>query len=198
MFTGIVTHLGKLRKKDNAQFTFAVGKSFVNKLAQGTSVSVNGVCVSVCEEPGENTFTVEIMPETAVKTILKDLDLGDIVNLELPMTAKDMFGGHIVQGHVDCVGVLKKIIPEGNSRILRIAIPKEISKYIVAKGAICVNGISLTVIDAGEGFFTVGIIPYTWEQTMLSELTEGDGLNIEVDVLAKYMERLMYAKKTNN
>lgn len=198
MFTGIVTHLGKLRKRDNAQFTFAVGKSFVNKLEQGTSVSVNGVCVSVCEEPSENSFTVEIMPETALKTMLKDLVLGDIVNLELPMTAKDMFGGHIVQGHVDCVGTLKSIVPEGNSKILRIAVPKDTSRYIVAKGAICVNGISLTVIEAGKDFFTVGIIPYTWEQTMLSEVKEGDGLNIEVDVLAKYMERLLYAKKTNN
>lgn len=198
MFTGIVTHLGKLRQKDNAQYTFAAGKSFVNKLEQGTSVSVNGVCLSVCEEPTENTFTVEIMPETSMKTMLKDLSIGDIVNLEHPMLAKDMFGGHIVQGHVDCVGTLKSITPEGNSKILKIAVPKEISKYIVAKGAICVNGISLTVIDAGKDFFTVGIIPYTWEQTMLSEVKEGEGLNIEVDVLAKYMERLIDAKKTNN
>ena len=120
------------------------------------------------------------------------------MNLELAMAANARFEGHIVQGHIDGVAALSNIKPRGNSRIMSFKVPRHLSKYIVEKGSIAVNGISLTVIDLKGGAFTVGIIPYTWENTMLQQLKVGDKVNIEVDILAKYLEKLTKnVKKTH-
>lgn len=190
MFTGIITHLGKLTKKDGAILTFAADRSFCQKIKDGTSISVNGVCLTVFKKPAKNSFSVEIMPETLNKTMLGNLKTDDLVNLELPLTPTDFISGHIVQGHVDGTAKLTSITKQGNNRLLKFSTPPKFAKYLVAKGSVAVNGISLTVIEAGKNYFTVGIIPYTWTNTMLHIIKTGDFVNIEVDILAKYLERL--------
>ncbi len=189
MFTGIISHLGKLKSKRNAVFTFRAEKSFCRKIKKGTSIAVNGVCLTVTQN-ALASFTVEIMPETKRRTMLGNLEVGSLVNLELPATPQNFLSGHIVQGHIDSVGTVKRIVPQGNSRILIISIPKTLNKYLVEKGSVAVNGISLTIINAKPGFFTVGIIPYTWRHTSLQEIKVGDLVNLEVDILAKYLEKL--------
>lgn len=195
MFTGIITHLGKVESIYNSKYTFSADSSFFKQVRGGSSVSVNGVCLTVISNPKSNRFTVEVMPETARKTMLVNLAIGDMVNLELPATYKTFLSGHIVQGHVDGVGTSIEIIKEENSRILTIGIDKELTSYIVEKGSISVNGISLTVISIGESYFTVGIIPYTWKHTMLYTIRIGDRVNIEVDIIAKYVEKLLRVVK---
>ena len=138
------------------------------------------------------------MPETLKRTSFSNLKRGDLVNLELAMAANARFEGHIVQGHIDGVAALSNIKPRWNSRIMSFKVPSHLSKYIVEKGSIALNGISLTVIDVKGGAFTVGIIPYTWENTMLQQLKTGDRVNVEVDIIAKYLERLVKnVKKTH-
>jgi len=131
------------------------------------------------------------MPETIKKTILGSLQKNELVNLELPMTPESFFAGHIVQGHIDDTGVVADIAPEGNSRLMKITVLPEVGKYIVEKGSIALNGISLTVIKAGKTYFTVGIIPHTWTNTMLQKIKTGDMVNIETDILAKYIKKLI-------
>lgn len=191
MFTGIITHLGKVQKKDQAVFTFTADHSFVSQLEAGTSVSVNGVCLTVLKNPTKDMFSIEIMPETQQKTNMHTLQEADIVNLELPATVHTFLSGHIVQGHVDTTAKILKIQQDGNSYLFTFAISEMITKYIIEKGSITVNGISLTVITVEKDFFTVGIIPHTWKNTMLHEAKTGDLVNIEVDVLAKYVEKLL-------
>jgi len=195
MFTGIITHLGKVQKKEKAVFTFTTDDSFVQKLEGGTSVSVNGVCLTILEKPRQNVFSIEIMPETQQKTTMSSLKENDIVNLELPATPNTFLSGHIVQGHVDATAQIKDIQKTGNSYLFTITILTTLNKYIVEKGSITLNGISLTVITIGKDFFTVGIIPHTWKNTMLHTVKKGDFVNIEVDVLAKYVERLIIASQ---
>lgn len=191
MFTGIITNLGKLEKQTDSIYTFRAAKEFVQKIEEGTSVSVNGVCLTVNAAPADELFSIEIMPETQKKTMLGDVQTGDTVNLELPVTPNTFLSGHIVQGHVDAVGEITNITREENSRLLTIRLSNNLTKYIVEKGSITVNGISLTVIEAGDDFFTIGIIPYTWDNTMIHTVKVGDKVNIEVDVLAKYLEKLI-------
>ena len=190
VFTGIITNLGKLKKKAGATFTFAADQSFCRKIRNGTSISVNGVCLTILKKPSKNSFSVEVMPETLNKTMLGNLKIDNLVNLELPLAPADFISGHIVQGHVDAVAKLTSITKRGISRILKFSIPRKLSKYLVTKGSVAVNGISLTIIEAGKDYFTVGIIPYTWTNTMLHIVKKNDFVNIEVDILAKYVERL--------
>ncbi len=191
MFTGIISHLGKLTKAEDSVFTFSAPKTFCASLKKGTSIAINGACLTVTSKPRSNAFSVEIMPETLKRTMLGKLKVDDLVNMELPVTANTLLSGHIVQGHVDGTGKVEKIKKEGNSRLFTIKIPSLLSKYIVEKGSIALNGISLTVICAQASYFTVGIIPYTWKRTMLSKLQPGDLVNIETDILAKYLEKLI-------
>lgn len=191
MFTGIITHLGTFQKKEKAVFTFATEKQFITQLKAGTSVSVNGVCLTVLKKPIGNTFSVEIMPETERKTNLHYLRENDLVNLELPATSETFLSGHIVQGHIDGVEKILAIKPEGNSYLFTFSLANSLSKYLVKKGSITINGISLTVIALKKDSFTVGIIPHTWENTMLYKIKKGEYVNIETDVLAKYVERLL-------
>ena len=161
----------------------------IKQVKNGDSVAVNGVCLTVIDKRAD-LFQVEVMPETLKRTALGGLKSGDIVNLELAMKAADRFAGHIVQGHIDGVATVKSIKQKGNSRLFTFEVPKQLGRYIVEKGSVAVNGISLTVIDTNNKTFTVGIIPYTWRHTMLSSAKVGDRVNIEVDILAKYLEKL--------
>lgn len=187
MFTGIITHTGSLIKKENSIYTFKTSPSLIKKLDTGTSIAIDGACLTVSKIPSKNSFAVEAMPETLKKTTLGTLKVDDIVNLELPATPSTFISGHIVQGHVDGVGTVTKIKGGGNSRILTISFPKDLKKYIVSKGSVAINGVSLTVIKSSNNSFTVGIIPYTWEHTMFHQLKASDQVNIEVDILAKYL-----------
>lgn len=190
MFTGIITDLGKIKEKTKDSLVTTVEKDFSAKLSIGLSISIDGICLTVIDF-GSNFFKIDFMKETEDKTNIKYLNVGDLVNLELPATPTSFLSGHIVQGHVDGIGKIEDLRLKINDRILEIIIQKSLSKYIVDKGSITVNGISLTVIDAGSDFFTVSIIPHTFENTMLKNIKEGDFVNIEVDILGKYLERLM-------
>lgn len=191
MFTGIISYLGKLNKVEDSVFTFSAPKTFCTSLKEGTSIAINGTCLTVANKPSSYAFSVEIMQETLKRTMFGDLKINDPINLELPATLTTFLSGHIVQGHVDTTGTIQEIKKEGNSRILKIKVPNKLSKYIVEKGFIAVNGISLTVIEAKDDYFTIGIIPYTWNHTMLKNSQIGDHLNLEVDILAKYLEKMI-------
>lgn len=189
MFTGIISNLGKLRSRRGAVFTFQAAPVFCRKVSKGTSIAVNGACLTAVRKTRQ-TFTVEVMPETLRRTGFVKLQTGDSVNLELPATPQTFLSGHIVQGHIDEVGIVKRIDPAGNSQMFTILVPRSLTKYIVEKGSIAVNGIALTVVTARPESFTVAIIPHTWKQTMLRKVKVGDGVNIEVDILGKYLEKL--------
>ncbi|MBI5122966.1 riboflavin synthase [Candidatus Roizmanbacteria bacterium] len=190
MFTGIITNLGKVVNKSENKLIIKTDRSLIGKLSKGTSIAVDGICLTVVDLI-EDGFSIDFMPETEEKTNIRYLKASDLVNLELPATANSLLSGHIVQGHIDNVAKLETITKEGNSYILKFSIPKDLSKYIVEKGSIAVNGISLTVIDIGDNFFSVGIIPHTWDKTMLHTIKLGDHVNVEVDILAKYLKKLI-------
>lgn len=191
MFTGIINHLGKLKNKKESVFTFSADKSFCKKLNKGDSIAVNGACLTVLVKPAKNSFAIEVIPETLNKTMLGYLKINNPVNLELPVTANTLLSGHIVSGHIDGVVKLLKIKPENNSQILKFSLPPALTKYIVEKGSITINGISLTVTTVTSKSFTVGIIPFTRKNTMLSSIKIGDLVNVEVDILAKYIENFL-------
>lgn len=191
MFTGIITHTGKLAEEQNNRLTFSAPPSFLKKLKKGTSVSVNGACLTILKNPTNRTFLVELMPETTKKTMFKILKKGQVVNLEAPATPNTFLSGHLVQGHVDGVGVIKKMERTGNSLVLTINIPEHLGKYIVKKGSIALNGISLTVVDIKNFFLAVAITRFTLKNTMLNEAKIGDLVNIETDVIAKYVKKFL-------
>lgn len=190
MFTGIITETGVVSSRAPARISIRASRNFVRALARGASVALDGACLTVVAK-GKNSFSADIMPETARRTTLSDLRRGTSVNLELPATPASFLSGHIVQGHVDGVGTVEEIRKDGSDRILKIAIPRNLARYVVSKGSIALNGISLTVIQAGRGYFTVGIIPHTWNTTNLCTVMRGNAVNVEVDVLAKYVEKLV-------
>lgn len=194
MFTGIVEELGEVAAVQwGAGQTSAVlslrGPLATSGVAHGASVAVNGVCLTVTSWSGD-TFDVDVMAETLHRSSLGALSVGDRVNLERAMPAGGRFGGHIVQGHVDGTGTIESVTVDGFSNVVRIECGQELLRYIVEKGSIAVDGISLTVsaIDA-EGF-TVSLIPETIERTTLGSAAPGRVVNLEVDVLAKYVEKL--------
>lgn len=190
MFTGIISHFGKITNKKNNRIKIQPEKEVLKHLSNGTSIAVNGICFTVLNTT-DIDFEVDFMPETEERTNVKYLKIEDLVNLELPATPTTFLSGSIIQGHIDTTAKLKKVEERGNSKILYFAIPVSFSKYIVEKGAIAVNGISLTVISAGSDYFTIGIIPFTWEKTNLKNLRIGDYVNIEVDIIGKYLEKLL-------
>lgn len=190
MFTGIITNLGRIFKKTDSKLFIKADKELINKLFDGASIAVNGICLTVVNKSND-VFSVDFMPETEARTNIKNLQGGELVNLELPATPGSFLSGYIVQGHIDGVAKLINITRDKSSHTLKFSVPTSISKYIVEKGSIALNGISLTVIEAKKDYFTVGIIPYTWGNTMLHTLKLGNFVNIEVDILAKYLEKLM-------
>lgn len=190
MFTGIITETGVVESRTRSGISIRATAPFLRKLSRGSSVAVEGACLTVVGKT-KHAFSADIMPETAERTTLGTLSRGVLINLELPSTPMTFLSGHIVQGHIDDVAVVKSIAKKGNSRILTLSIPRALSRYIVEKGSIAVNGVSLAVIKALQGRFSVGIIPHTWEKTSLRELKIGKRVNVEVDIIAKYAEKLL-------
>lgn len=192
MFTGLVEDTGRVRALqpgDMARLEVFAG-TISDGVRVGDSLAVNGTCLTVSEvEEGYLVFYA--MPETLRRTALGDLTEGSVVNLERAMRAQDRFGGHIVQGHVDGVGEVLGIRPEGDAEIWEFKAPESVLRYAVEKGSICVDGISLTLVSVGEESFTVSILPQTRKKTNLRELGIGDRVNLEADVIGKYVERLL-------
>jgi riboflavin synthase len=189
MFTGIIQTTGKVKEVGKDRLTLE-SEALAGKLAIGCSVAVNGACLTAISIEGD-AFSVDVMPETFQKTNLGLLNKGDLVNLELAMPADGRFEGHMVLGHVEGVGEIKSIKNEGNSKILTIQMPQALSQFIIPKGSVAVEGISLTVIESSGGKFTVGIIPHTWEHTHLHAMNVGDKVNLETDIIAKYLKKLV-------
>jgi riboflavin synthase len=192
MFTGIVEAMGSLvrteAKGTNVEFWFTC--PFTQELKVDQSLAHNGVCLTVVEIQGEQ-YRVTAIDETLQKTNLGDLKLGQKVNLERCMAANARFDGHIVQGHVDLTGICTEIMDQNGSWEYRFSYPKSSGHVTVEKGSICVNGTSLTVVDSQDDSFTVCIIPYTYEHTVFHQLSVGDRVNLEFDILGKYIKKLM-------
>jgi len=192
VFTGLVEEVGRvLRLEEGEMLRLSISAlRAAEDTRAGDSVSVNGVCLTVGETNGR-TLTFYAMPETLRRTALGSLAEGSVVNLERAMAAGSRFGGHIVQGHVDGVGEVLGVRPEGEAQIWEFSAPESVLRYAVEKGSICVDGISLTLVSVNEGSFTVSILPHTRANTNLAELGEGDRVNLEADVIGKYVERLL-------
>ncbi|MET3730727.1 riboflavin synthase [Moheibacter stercoris] len=193
MFTGIIEDLGQLRKieSEGTNLHFWVQSSFTNELKIDQSVAHNGVCLTVVEISNDQ-YKVTAIDETLKKTNLGTLEVGNKVNLERCMRLNERLDGHIVQGHVDQTAKLVSIENENGSYLLTFHYDEEKSGNVtVEKGSICVNGISLTVVNSKPSEFSVAIIPYTWEHTNLHELSIGNTVNLEFDIIGKYVQRLM-------
>lgn len=189
MFTGIVEELGEVVEREGELLTLC-GKTVTSDAKHGDSISVNGVCLTVMGVK-DDTFTVEVMKETYDRSSLGSVAPGERVNLERAVTAATRLGGHIVQGHVDGVGTIDSKAPGGGWEDVRITLPSGLDRYIVEKGSITVDGISLTVVAVDEAGFTVSLIPTTLELTTLGHKGVGALVNLEVDVIAKYVEKLV-------
>ena len=192
MFTGIVEELGTIVARDDLTDSARItvdGPLVTSDAGHGDSIAVNGVCLTVVEF-GDGRFTVDVMAETLKRSSLGALEAGSRVNLERAMAAGGRFGGHIVQGHVDGVGEVAAVSPSENWTVVRIALPAELSRYVVEKGSITVDGVSLTVSAVGDDWFEISLIPTTLAETNLGITEPGRVVNFEVDVIAKYVERL--------
>lgn len=192
MFTGLVQELGTVedvsRNPDGARLT--VSSPLAGDLSEGDSIAVNGVCLTAAAVR-DHQFAADVMNETLDRSSLGAAGAGARVNLELPLRAGDPLGGHIVQGHVDGVGQVAGVQPDGFSRRMRIEADPDVLRYVVVKGSITVDGVSLTVAEADDRSFTVSLIPETLQRTNLGAAQDGTSVNLEVDVLAKYVERLI-------
>tara|TARA_B100000678_G_scaffold262860_1_gene245314 strand:- start:122 stop:697 length:576 start_codon:yes stop_codon:yes gene_type:complete len=189
VFTGIVEEVGVVAKiSDNGMTVLAT--KVTEDLKLGDSIAVNGTCLTAVSF-GRTEFSVDLSPETVRRTSLGRLSVGGPVNLERALLASDRMGGHIVQGHVDGTGRIMSTKRDGDSTIFRIRVPKRLNRYIVEKGFVAVDGISLTVVKIGASSFTLAVIPYTLKNTNLAALSVGDRVNLEADILAKYVESLL-------
>lgn len=197
MFTGIVEAAGAIEKWD---FTPEGGRMVVHapqiaaESKLGASVAVNGCCLTVVEIAGD-TLAFDLSGETIRRTSFGELKPGARVNLERPMRAGGEFGGHFMQGHVDGVARVERLVPEGGNWWLSVRVPPELLRYVVMKGSIALDGISLTVAGLGDGIVDIAVIPFTYEHTNVAALALGDAMNVECDVLAKYVERLLDGRK---
>jgi riboflavin synthase len=197
VFTGIVEELGEVTAVENLgdAARFRLRGPVVTEGAQhGDSIAVNGVCLTVVDHEGEE-FTADVMAETLTRSSLGALTVGSRVNLERPTAVGARLGGHIVQGHVDGTGEILARTPSEHWEIVKISLPPDLARYVVEKGSITVDGISLTVVEAGEAHFTVSLIPTTLALTTLGRKQPGDPVNLEVDIVAKYVERLLGADR---
>ncbi|EST24466.1 riboflavin synthase subunit alpha [Streptomycetaceae bacterium MP113-05] len=195
MFTGIVEELGEvvaIEDRDAAARFRLRGPLVTEGARHGDSIAVNGVCLTVVDTV-DGAFTTDVMAETLKRSSLGALAAGSRVNLERPMALGGRLGGHLVQGHVDGTGTLLERLPAEHWETVRVGIPGELSRYVVEKGSITLDGVSLTVVEAGADFLTVSLIPTTLSLTTLGHKEPGDPVNLEVDVLAKYVERLLAA-----
>ena len=189
MFTGIVEEIGTINSLVNRVLTIQAEQVLAD-IKLGDSISVNGTCLTVVNFT-ESKFSVDLAPETLRRTAFGNLNPGDTVNLERALAANDRFGGHMVQGHVDATGRVISIRDEGDSSIFRISNPKRLKRYLVEKGFIAVDGISLTIVKVFTSSFTLSVIPYTRMNTNLRDQLIGGKVNLEIDILAKYVENLM-------
>ena len=196
MFTGIIQEVGKvkdiIRSTDFAQIEITCGQ-VLSKLNIGDSIAVNGVCLTATKI-NTVSFEADVMIKTLELTSLGKLSNSDLVNLELAMLASDRFGGHFVQGHVDAVAVVTKTLVTKDWTQIQIKVSPDLLKYIVAQGSICLDGVSLTVGEVAQDLISVWLIPKTLEKTNFADKKIGDVLNVEVDLLAKHVERLMQSK----
>lgn len=205
MFTGIVEHVGRIESLDRGLASSSGSEAgarmrvhagpLAASLAQSGSIAVNGCCLTAVGVSGD-TFLADLSGETLRRTSFGELQPGAGVNLERPLTAMKELGGHFVQGHVDGVGRVTRLDPEGPNWWLGVLLPPELSRYVAMKGSIALDGISLTVATLDDGVVEAAIIPYTYENTNLSSLQLNDPVNVECDVLAKYVERLLQAGKS--
>jgi len=187
VFTGLVAGKGLVRVLRGGRLE--VETPLAQELSPGDSIAVNGVCLTAVE-PNNGSFAADVMPETLRRTSLAPLGEGDEVNLELPLRAGDRMGGHVMQGHVDGTGTVASVRADGLARVVRIAAQPELLRYVVEKGSIAVDGVSLTVSAVDDDAFEVSLIPETLERTTLGAAAVGRTVNLEVDVLAKYVEKL--------
>ena len=192
MFTGLVQRVGAVAgvERSDAGARITIETPLVAELSAGDSIAINGVCLTAVELNG-GSFAAEAMNETLARSSLGDLAPDSEVNLELPLRATDRLGGHVVQGHVDGVGTIEQASEDGFARRIRVEAPADVLRYVVEKGSVAVDGVSLTVTGVDERSFTVSLIPETLQRTNLGEAVAGRRVNLEVDVLAKYVERLM-------
>ncbi|HEY4651462.1 MAG TPA: riboflavin synthase [Pontibacter sp.] len=192
MFTGIIETLGKVEaiREEAANKHFTLSSGITQELQIDQSVAHNGVCLTVVAIAGD-TYTVTAIDETLKKTNLNNLQVGDVVNLERCMQANGRFDGHVVQGHVDQIGICESVTDENGSWKFTFSYDTSTGNVTVEKGSICVNGISLTVVDSQEDRFSVAIIPYTYEHTNLHAVKPGDTVNLEFDIIGKYVARLL-------
>ena len=189
MFTGIIEEVGTVGELGGDKLTIRAAKVMEGQ-KMGDSIAVSGTCLTVVAY-NSTTFSVDLSPETLSRTSLGSLEQDHKVNLERPLAVSDRLGGHIVQGHVDATGRITSSRTEGNSQILRVRYPERMRPYIVEKGFIAVDGISLTVVQKGTSTFTLSVIPFTLENTNLQDKGVGDRVNLEIDIIAKYVESLM-------
>jgi len=187
VFTGIIEETGRITEMTSNTLTVAAHR-VLEGMETGGSISVNGACLTVTSF-SRNAFTVDIMPETIKRTGIGLLKVGDMVNLEKPLTLNKALGGHLVQGHIDATGTVLSAVKQGEATIISIDAPPEIMRYIVEKGFVAIDGISLTVVSTKAMSFAVSIVDYTLRNTMLGSRRVGDTVNIEVDIIAKYVER---------
>ena len=198
MFTGIISAIGKITaiepKGGDCRFTINTDKLSLSDTQVGDSIAVNGVCLTAVEL-GKQHFCADVSNETLSRSTLKHAVVGTPVNLELALTPSTRLGGHIVSGHVDGIGELIELKPDARSWRLSFKAPDELAKYIAVKGSICINGISLTVNTVNGAVFSVNIVPHTLKETTLAHIKVGDNVNLEVDLLARYLERLLLGDK---
>ncbi|MEL4357426.1 MULTISPECIES: riboflavin synthase [unclassified Luteococcus] len=196
MFTGIVEELGSVQSIQHGEESAVLrirGPLVVSDASPGASICCNGVCLTVVEHDAES-FSVDVMAESLRRSSLGELAEGSPVNLERAMAANGRFGGHVVQGHVDGTARILQRTPGERWEVVRFELPAALARYVVEKGSITVDGVSLTVSGIGEDFFEVSLIPTTLELTTLGSKQVGDAVNLEVDVLAKYVEKMLAAK----
>ena len=194
MFTGIIEEIGTLGRLSGSKIVIKCRK-VLEDVKIGDSISVNGICLTVTAFD-DSSFSADVMPETIRRTSLDNLKTGDIVNLERALRLGDRLGGHIVSGHIDGVGKIKSMKTEGNAIIVTVEAQKDLLKQIAAKGSVALDGMSLTVVDVSSDKFSVSLIPHTREVTNFKVKRINSPVNIETDVLAKYVERLMNHKST--
>lgn len=194
MFTGIVEEIGRVTSAQPRNLVITASQ-VLRGMELGGSIAVNGVCLTVTNFDS-NSFSVDIMPETIRRTNLELLGAGSEVNLERPLTLEKQLGGHLVQGHIDDTGRVTSVTWEGEAMLIRFEVPPEVMRYVVKKGFIAVDGVSLTIVDYDASSFLVSIVEYTRKHTTLGSKRVGDLVNLEVDIVAKYLERLSQARRS--
>lgn len=193
MFTGLIEELGVVKAIQSGaksiQLTITA-KKVIEDVKIGDSIAVNGTCLTVVRH-NQHEFTADVMPETVKRTVLSQLEIGDVVNLERTLALGDRFGGHIVSGHIDGIGTILSMTRDDNAIIVKIKAADSLLRYVIEKGSVAIDGISLTVVEVTNSYFSVSLIPHTAQMTTLGNKNVGDIVNIENDIIGKYVERLL-------